>query len=295
MVNSHETKKKGPFDFLEKKIVFQISRIFFWVLCAIAGVAFIVSIVLFLYNAIPPIKKTVAEPALPVEVSISLTEIEKAIVPPPKPKEEKPVEVAKPTEEVKPAEKPKPTPPPPDPLQVALDAQIDTLKSYFPTEKFTWQTIYTKEPTWVDVWGRGRDYITIVKKYGLDRHLNEVLELYDNKQKKIAIVKELTGIIAQIPEENRAKALEAYSLLRTRKEDKRNNEIYRIKREAEQKRFAAESKYRAEQAKKAIGIKNSLRYIGGAFVSIALVGLFLCFLAIERNTRMLQALLDKEK
>jgi hypothetical protein len=297
MANSQEAKKKGPFEFLEKKVVFQISRIFFWILCAIGCVAFIVSLILFLYNIIPPVKESVAQPKLPLEVTISSAEIEKAIAPP-KPKEEKPVEVAKPSEEkeVEPEEEEvKPKPPPPDPLQVSLEAKIDTLKSYFPADKFTWTTVYGKEPAWTDYWGVVREWKTVVKVYGLDRNLNRVLDLYGDKKKKIEIVTELIGVIAQIPVDDRAKALEAYGRIRSRKEDARNDEINRIKREAEYKRSTAEAKYLKVKAEKAVGVGKALRYLGGAFVSIALVGLFLCFLAIERNTRMLQALLEKGK
>jgi hypothetical protein len=295
MANSQEIKKKGPFDFLEKKIVFQISRVFFWVLCAIGGVAFIISLIFFLFNIIPPIKENVAQPPLPPEVTISLAEIEEMIKPPPPPKIEKPTEVAKPTEEVKPEVKEEKPKPPPDPLQVTLEAYIDTLKSYFPADKFTWTTISEKEPAWRDYWGVVREWRTVVKKPGLDRHLYRVLELYSDKRKKIEIVKELIGIISQVPIDNREKALVAYADLRRKKERERENKIYAIERDTEYKKRMAEAKYAAEKMKKAKNVEKSIRFMGGAFVTIAIVGLFLCFLAIERNTRMLQALLEREK
>jgi len=295
MSDSQDPKKRGPFDFLEKKIVFQISRVFFWILCAIGGVAFIVSVALFLYNIIPPIKESVAQSPTPSEVTISLAEIEKAIAPPPRPKEEKSVEVAKPTEKSKeeePEEKPKP---PLDPLQLALEAKIDTLKSYFPSGKFTWTTVYEKVPAWRDYWGVVREWRTVVKTYGIDGYLNRVLELYTDKTKEIEVVKELISIIAQIPVDNRAKALAVYAERRERRERERADEIAGIKREVEYKRRMAEAKYAVEKVKKAKDAEKSLRFIGGAFISIAIIGLFLCFLAIERNTRILQALLEKEK
>jgi hypothetical protein len=48
-----------------------------------------------------------------------------------------------------------------------------------------------------------------------------------------------------------------------------------------------------EQEKKARGARDALRYAGAAFAGIAVIGLFLCFLAIERNTRMLQAMIER--
>jgi hypothetical protein len=132
-------------------------------------------------------------------------------------------------------------------------------------------------------------------KLGLDRHLNKVLSLYEDKQKKIDVVKELLGIIPPIEVDKRGKALEAYADLRTRREKDRRREIRKIEEEIEYKRQEAEMKYAEAKIKKAKGVGESLRMLGAGFVGVAIIGLFLCFLAIERNTRTLQAILEKEK
>lgn len=301
-MNNPTNKESKFFDFLEKKIVFQISRTFFWILCTIAGLALIVSLVLFLYNVIPPIKETVAKPETPPEVSVSLSEIQRAIIPPPKPRAETPVERTRTTTEQE-SKRVTETPPPPlDPLQVKLNAVIDTLKSYFPANKYTWTTLYEKVPAWVDYWGVVREYKTVVKVYGLDRYLNRILDFYPDKIKKIEIVRDITGIISKIAddpenkeEKNREKALSAYVDIRLRKERDRERTIEELNNEYEYKLRNAELKYAAEKVKKTRGLMDSLKYIAGAFISIAIIGLFLCFLAVERNTRTLQALLEKEK
>lgn len=295
MANTQQPKK-GPFELLEKRIVFVLSRIFFWVLCIIAGVGFVVALILFLYNIIPPIKESVAKPKLPEEVTITLAEIEATITPPPKPKVEKPVEVAQPSETPKPKEevKPPPPPPPPDPQQLALNAKIDTLKSYFPAEKYTWETVIGQVKVRTDWWGNPV-YETRIIKYGLDRHLNNVLKNYKEISKKIDVVKELLGIIPAIAQENRGKALEAYAALRIKRERERKREIEQIENDVESKKRMAEMKYAEAKVKKAKGMAESLKMLGAGFAGIAIIGLFLCFLAIERNTRTLQALLEKEK
>lgn len=294
MANSQKTKK-GPFDFLEKRIIFLVSRIFFWVLCIVAGLGFVVALILFLYNIIPPIKEDVAKPKLPEEVTISLAEIETAITPPPpKPKEERPIEVVKAPETLRPKEETKPAPPPPDPQQLTLAAKIDTLKSYFPAKKYTWTTERGPVMVRTDWWGNPV-YETAIIKYGLDRHLNKVLELYEETNKKIDVVKELLAIIPAIAEDNRGKALEAYAIMRLKKEKDRKREIDEMEDYFEDQRRMAEMKYLEAKAKKAKGVGESLRILGASFVGIAIIGLFLCFLAIERNTRTMQALLEKEK
>jgi len=294
MANNQETKKKGSFEFLEKKIVFLFSRIFFWIVCIVAGVVFVVSLILFLYNIFPPIKESVAKAKLPPEVTISSAEIETAIAPPPaKPKEEKPVEVVKPTEKVTPKEKEMPTPPPPDPLELALKAKIDTLKLYFPENQYTWATISERIVVERDLWGNPARWGTRIKVYGLDRQLNKVLNLYDETKKKIDVVKELLSIIPQIDIKNRGKALEAYAAIRVKREKERKNEIREIESEVEYKRSIADAKYIEAKAKKAVGVAKSLRALGASFVGIAIIGLFLCFLAIERNTRAVQEMIEK--
>lgn len=293
MTNTQPTKK-GPFELLEKRIVFVVSRIFFWVLCIIAGVGFVIAVILFLYNIIPPIKEGVAKPKLPEEVTISLAEIETAITPPPpKPKEEvRPAEVAKAPET--PKEEIKPTPPPPDPQQIALNAKIDTLKSYFPESLYTWATVVGKVKVREDWWGNPI-YEDRITKFGLDRHLNKVLNFYREMNKKIGVVTELLGIIPKIGVNDRGKALEAYATLRIKRERDRNREIEQIESDVEYKRQMAEAKYAEAKVKKAKGVAESLRMLGAGFVGIAIIGLFLCFLAIERNTRTLQALLEKKE
>lgn len=295
---TNQQTKKGPFELLEKKIVFVVSRIFFWVLCIIAGVGFVIAVILFLYNIIPPIKEGVAKPKMPPEITVSLADVQEAIKPPPPPapKVEKPPEVAKAPETPKPTEeaKPAPPPPPPDPLKLALDAKIDTLKSYFPESLYTWATVRGRVQIRTDYWGNPI-YEERIIKLGLDRHLNKVLALYDQMQQKINAVKEILGIIPVIAVNDRGKALEAWADLRTQKEKARRREIRDAEEEYESRQSVAEMKYLQAKAKKAKGLTESLRMLGAGFVGVAIIGLFLCFLAIERNTRTLQALLEKEK
>lgn len=287
------TNRKKGFDFLETKVVFTISRFFFWILVGAAGLGFVVSFLILLFSLFPTIKKPIAKPKLPPATTVTLTEIKTVIVPPIKYEKKKPKEVKKHSEKVKPEKKPKPDKPTPDPLQVALYAKIDTLKSYFPADEYTWTTISERVVVARDYWGNPSRWETRIKVYGLDRQLNKVLKLYDEKEAKINVVKELLSIIPQIGVKNRDKALEAYASMRIKKEWERKNQIEEIGNEIEIKRARANAKYLAARVKKTQKRMWSLKTLGVTFVSIAILGIFLVFLAIERNTRALQKLIEK--
>ena len=286
-----ETNNKRDIDFLERKVVFRISRIISWILLGIGGLGFIVSFFFLLFSLFPPTKERVAKPELPPKVTIDLSEIERVITPPP-PKEKKMAENKVPKEKIK------PTPPPPSPQEVALKAKIDTLASYFPPDKFTWKTVYEvgiSVEDFCNPYKRGRR-IRMVKVWGLDNYLigkDGILKLYPEIEEKIDVVDELIGIISKIPVEKRKKALKAYVSLRKKKERERKREIARIKKYIENQRYKAEIKYLAKKAKKAKTRMKALIAFGVAFVSVAIWGLFLVFLAIERNTRAIQEMTRK--
>jgi len=284
-----ETNNKRDIDFLERKVVFRISRIISWILLGIGGLGFIVSFFFLLFSLFPPTKERVAKPELPPKVTIDLSEIERVITPPP-PKEKKMAENKVPKEKIK------PTPPPPSPQEVALKAKIDTLASYFPPDKFTWKTVYKKVVIRSDAWGNPVEWGKRVEVWGLDNYLigeYGILKLYPEIEEKIDVVDELIGIISKIPVEKRKKALKAYVSLRKKKERERKREIARIKKYIENQRYKAEIKYLAKKAKKAKTRMKALIAFGVAFVSVAIWGLFLVFLAIERNTRAIQEMTRK--
>lgn len=278
------------FDLLEKKLVFLVSRIFFWILCAAAGVGFVVAVLLFLYNAIPPVKQKVADVPMPTEVAVSLADVRQAIArPEPESAAKAKPAPTRPSTETKSA----PVQPKPDSLQLALQAKIESLRSYFPADNYAWENQYATRVVRTDWWGNPVQTERYVSKYGVVGRLDRVLSLYDAKVKRMEVVEELLGIISKIAVEERGDALTAYAELRSNMEDSRRRQISDIQSEVAGKRVAAEARFAAEKAKKATGIMFALRFMVGTFAGIALIGLFLCFLAIERNTRALRALLEK--
>lgn len=287
--------RKKRFDLFETKLVFKISRVFFWILVSLVGIGFICSFLVFLYSIFPPIKERVEEPNLPFETTLTIAEIESSIAPQPKIEKKQPEVKVKITYEKAKAEKKPKAIAPPDPFLAELNKKIDTLKFHFPTDKFNWEDVSQRVVVAKDAWGNPTKWATRIKIYGLKRHLNKVLRTYDKTKKKVDVVKELISIIPQINEDDRGKALEAYANIRIKKERARQNEINRIISGVKSKKYSANAKYLRAKGIKAQLRTKSLISFGGSIVSVAILGLFLVFLAIERNTRAIKAMYDKEK
>ncbi len=282
---------RDAFDLLEKKVVFRVSRTFFWILCAATGLGFAIAVIVLLVNIIPPAKKNIPDPALPAAATVSLAEVQQAIAPPAATQPGKKSVPTRTEEETYESEE-EFEQPPPDPLELRLNSMIDSLRTYFPEDKYNWQTEYGRRPVARDYWGRVTKTERYVVKYGLSRALDRVLDLYENNAEKIPVVENAIGIIAQIEVDKRGKAFKAYSQLRQRRDKSRQSEIHRLRQQTEMERAEAQANYEMSKTKKAAGAMNALKGIGGAFVAVALIGLFLCFLAIERNTRMLKVVLE---
>ncbi len=287
-------KSGGPFDFLEKGVVFAISRVFFWILCGSSFVALVAAVVICAANLIPPTKEAVTNPVYPPSVTVSLDEVNAAMAPRAETLQTGATTRSPTSQGTATGAGQRTTFH--DTLVPILSAKIDTLKSYFPSKRYSWTASYERVPTGYDRWGVPRQWEQSLSNPGLQRYLDRLLDYFGNNTlKKIDVVSELTGIIAQVPEENRGKALEEYARLRPRKEDSRDQTVSTLSSTTARKRGEAEMRYASAKASKASWVQKSLRVAGVAFVSIALVGLFLCFLAIERNTRMLSALLERNR
>jgi len=285
--------QKKNLDFIEKKFIFRISRGFIWVLVSIVAIGLIGSFLFLIYSLIPPIHKKVSKPELPPEPVVTLAEVD-SILSPPKKKEKRGLlperkkeltKKGKEEEEKKPAE--------PDTLQPILEAKIDKLGSYFPDEKYQWKTQYRKVVVARDAWGNPTKWSTRVSRYGLNRYVYKVIENYDSKQKQINEVEKMLSMIPEIEEEKRGEALRVYTNLKERKIRNRKKRIKQIEREYEKATAEAIARYGQSVADKAQKRTQALMAFGGSFVSIAILGLFLVFLAIERNTRAVQELINK--
>jgi len=286
---------RTQFDLLEKRFVFIVSRIFFWILCGVASLALVAAIVLLIVNLVPAVKQKVATPRTPADVSVSLADVEQELAPAPPPEDR--TTRANRTESTESSPKSAETPraaAPGDTIDPVLRAKIDTLRALFPADKYSWESVYGKRPARTDYWGRVLEYQSYLVKRGLEYTLGVMLSLYKETPARVKVVEEATAVVAKFDVEKRGEAFQAYAGMRYERETDRQREINALESEHANKQAAAEMRFATEKARKARGAIDALRYAGAAFTGIALVGLFLCFLAIERNTRMLQAILERE-
>jgi len=287
---------RSSFDLLEKRLVFSVSRVFFWILCGAAALGFAAAVVMFLFNAVPPAKSKVAKPQEPAEVTVTAADIEN-VLKPSQPEQARPPEAGSKQASAAPksAQEQATGQTVSDPQAALLKAKLDTLGSYFPADKYTWETTYGDRPVEYDYWHNVTRTERYVQRYGLDQYVTQFLQVYEDTPAKIKVVGELTAIIAKVPVDDRDQALVAYSRLRRDMENERQTEIGRSESAYQMRRAEAEAKYAEAKLRKAAGLRDALKYALGAFTGVALIGLFLCFLAIERNTRALTALLERER
>ncbi len=286
---------KTPFDLLEKRFVFIVSRIFFWILCGAASLALVAALVVLLVNLVPAAKQKVATPKAPAEVAVTLSDVERALSPEPEEVEpEEPGYRASPEARSDKSAKAKPATPR-DTADPMLKAKIDTLKALFPADKYTWESVYGSRPARTDYWGRVTEWERYLVRRGIEYTLSRLLSLYSESPARVKVVEEATAIVAKFDVDRRGDAFQAYAETRREREMNRQQEISQMESEYAMKRASAEVKYASDKTKKASGAKDALRYAAAAFSGIALLGLFLCFLAIERNTRMLQEVLARNQ
>jgi len=290
-----ETQSRTAFDLLEKRFVFIVTRAFFWILCGAASLAFVAAVIVLFVNLVPAARKRIPALEMPAAVSISQADIERKLAPVSSRKDASPESSrGKPTaSSVKPAQVPEPDAPA-DTIDPALKASIGTLKALFPPDKYAWASVYGSRPTQIDYWGRTVASERYLIQRGLEYTLERVLSLYDATPARVRVVKEAAAVIINYPVDRRGEAFGAWATLRRDGETNRQKEIRSLRSRQAVKEAAATRRLVMAQQRKSRGAREALRYAGAAFAGIAVVGLFLCFLAIERNTRMLQAMLEKE-
>jgi hypothetical protein len=288
-----DADKRTPFDLLEKEFVFLVSRVFFWILCSAANLALIAAVIVLLVNLVPAVREKVAVPQRPAELSLGQADIERALAPASTPKEtSSETGLAKPAASpTRPAGASKPAAPT-DTIDPALRAKIDALKALFPPDKFAWESVYGMRAE-TDFWGRVISREPYLVKRGLEYTLGRVLSLYEGTSARVRVVEEATTIISKFAVDKRGEPFEAWASLRRDREMDRQREIRVLESKYAAKRAAAEERFAVEQEKKARGARDALKFAGAAFAGLAVIGLFLCFLAIERNTRMLQAMIER--
>jgi hypothetical protein len=272
-------------DNLEKDIVFKVSRVFFWIFTGVGLLTFIVSIFVLLYTIIPSIKGNAEIQTLPKEPEITFNDILKEITP---------VEYV----ETKETEKLKSKTTLDnqevsknyfDPLETKFNSLLDSLKKFFPDK---WEPIYRSYELGRDFYGRVTGYGQYLAEEGMKTIVIRFLTRYDSKDKQIGVLQDIIQIIEKIDSAKREKAFYAYFNVVERKWNDYQNAVDQIQYQNAMNVQEVEMEYTASVAKK-VSLRELAKYgLAGAIVLVALFGLILAFLAIERNTRAIKQLIE---
>lgn len=283
-----KSKSIFHFDQIEQKVVFRVSRTFFWVFVTIAGLSFVAAVFVLLYSIIPSSKENVIKAQYPEKPKVTTEEILAALTPPlQSPKSEEPTQqVTQPS--TQPVQEYKESV---DSLQLKIIVLMDSLGTFI---KSGWGITYESYIIGYD-WFNRPSYGTRAR-YGLKSDLENILsKFYEIKEDKIAILQSLVNVMPKIKEDMRENSLRYFMRsIRNKWEDYRSA-IDRIESDYNIQTVSAEIQYANAKLKKAELGNKAIITIGGAIVLMSLLGLILCFMAIERNTRAVKELLEREK
>jgi hypothetical protein len=273
------------FDKFENKFVFKISRTFFWIFTAIAILTVIISIFSLLYSIIPPGKDNVTMKTLPPEpITVPYEDVLNEINPPssltgivqPNTQNVQQQNYSKPIQKIK----------------SETDIILDSLGAFFPG---IWEGIYQNYPARHDFFGRITPPQRILVRQGLKNIVQYTLNRIKGDPSKIEILKNMTAIIPKFESSKRERALYIYLNILRNKWSEYNNQVGQIKYEYDKQLSQAEANYLNAKSDKEELESKAIKGLGAGIVLIAILGLVLSFLAIERNTRAIRELIEKEK
>jgi len=273
---------KANFETAEKKIVFRVSRIFFWILVAMGGLVFVSSVLVFLYSIIPPSKEKVVLEDFPQKPDVTIAEVMEALKPKVVQEVYKAPEVVK---EITP-------PPPPDPLTQKLNNLMDSLAVFFPGK---WEPVYERRATRHDWFGRPVEWGRFMVREGMKYYVQELLSRFDEKELQISLVQKMIELCKNLEEEKRGTGIKTLVNILNEKIQDYNYQIHLINARNDERLSSAELMYNQDRNEKKLLSEKAQIGIGGSIVAVALLGLVLCFLAIERNTRAIRDLIEKEE
>ncbi len=276
--------KKNSFynyDKFEKKFVFKMSRTIFLLMSFLAIISITISIFMFIYSITPTIKKTVLKEEYPKSPIVSYDEIDNQINSLTQklqsnqkiqfPEDQKKIKTT--IAQIK---------------KTQLDDLLDSLKAYFST---SWEDAYNTIPLERDYFGRITESRKILLKQGLKNKLDTILIYCQEDSAKVRVVKNILAIIKKFQIEKRELAFTVYLSIMKNKLDNYDNAKREIDDKYSEQITLTETKYFQSKIEKDLLESRSITIFGAGIISLALIGLNLSFLAIERNTRSIKELI----
>ncbi|WRQ33787.1 hypothetical protein U5907_03870 [Bacteroidales bacterium MB20-C3-3] len=204
--------KTNYFTKIENKYVFNVSLIIWHLIIALASIAIVISLLVFLWGLIPPSSPKVEKTPYPEKVeypspvSVSLNELIIKKLPPAQPSYAAETEIQEETKEVKPQEDLR--------GKTEYDAVVDTLKILIPPSKYKWEGeghyIYPKGEAYWEFYQREIYRKWVITKEGLMDRINSsyVKTNANNYYLKRDQLKSYVNFLKNIPESKRIQSLD---------------------------------------------------------------------------------------
>jgi hypothetical protein len=310
----------------ERSFIFRVARGLPLVCAAAAMLVFIAATIGFAYSYLPVLKGRAPEKDLapvaspdPPKVALALEDVLASMVPPPAPASPRPVAVAAtipPTSEA-----PKP---PPSAAAVEIAELFHSVFGWAAARRVPW--IDTRE-TYCAQSFQGTCYQTATRTVqGLGMFLTRVLARYNNgvieesvalkdgaeyrinstnAADKIAVLTELTSFLGQIEAGQERRIIDGWARLREEREgdrlrvidaerDRVQYAMLQIETDYAAKLLGIEADYAAKRDRRADIRTRSVHGFGMTVVALFIASLILVIVAIERNTRTLHRVMQRD-
>jgi len=289
----------------ERGVVFKSARFLPLLLSVVATLMLIVASIALLYSIIPSWKPKEPAPAPePQQVSVSGGEITDYL--------NRSAQPASPTAQPNPTSQPgnvAQTPPVASPDAKSIANEIDAIRKQADGLKLSWSNEYQTVCQQV-YFGNCYNSRTVMSVRGVSGYIDQAFSHHNDaavpietvqvgdqsyrinpshRDAKLAILKELEGVLASAHPEDAHKLIGAWGKLREEKEKERDKAIRTEEERRNQEYADAQQKYRSAVDRKHIVRGISINVVALALGAFVLLGLVLAVLAIERHTRLLEA------
>lgn len=301
MANTAVGRIRGWMERFERVLVFPLARACFFVVAIVAVLAFAgggVAVVVGLLRL--PIPKPEEPPAAPLQDAVTLARVDQRIADDERQKREAAAARAFPVGSDRASARPSlgtSTEPEDevDEVEGEDDQLIAQLRALLPDPPHPWENVYEKvcaNPT-----GYGcLSWSQRLKQEGVWVKLRSVVRLRyrraEDQQEAISALRLLNEVLSQAPVERRADLI--VPTIRLWREQQANHQARLLAREQEiaSARADYEGKIRAQREAKSIQRRYGLYGLGAGLGLLVCVSLFLAFFALERHTRLMQAVLE---
>ena len=281
--------KHMHFDYLENKIVFKVSRTIFMIISFLSILAIVISIFIFFYTKIPPKKEIIIKKEYPTE-PVSFKEIwnswyEDINSMDAKFMQESQKRFEKGYTGLKSISKK-------EEKKNQLELSLDSLGQLFPNY---WESSYETIVLGRDYFNKVTESKRVLIGEGRKKKLLETINRCQQENTKLQIVRDILNFIKKEGNNyigDQLTLFDTYLQILNKKLNIYDNFKREIDSEYENQRVRAETQFIESKIEKDLLESRSIMIFGISIISLALMGLNLSFLAIERNTRSIKELIS---